>query len=624
MIIILVNSLVVLQKYTEQTIENTIEKIRSEAPIHVKAFTLPNGSIGVYNGETRKVHIKYLLLYNSTILKRDLFLDPLRYTYINNNSDVIALITEDSHVIPVEEKEIQQSNGNACLFLKRSITGLIGDGYLSRLYEYTIFPELNGFGVKKKTMYTYSKFIEASLDKINKDYGFFISPLLSRSHVKKYIIRGGYGIVYVNLTNGIITKVKNFEYNSFRINMSLKLSNTKSVYLIPVNNRIVLDDEKAILTYDIDYHTNLRRLYLYVNGSLVDTIRSNNLYSMGSVFHVTLNKTLRNSIYLSINSINLNYSITIPYAYGTSIELRVHSELRTIDVNVTIELHPSIVVIPPKKIPEYTININNSKEVYAVFGDPFRYYTLHIYPKSIVPLKRVSFWTKGNGTVLNSREFGDNVVLIYSYSRNYTTEITLGTLLSVIVLYHIGNSRYLFYYIIPILSNDFYVTEIYKEQYKSQFHIRVYENNWSIYSYTFSSPIERIYLHYPFGELQMYNYIHMTGNALLEYPVSIDDNYNTLIQSKRFNITRSERLNIDQYGALNGSVTHVKLCLSSSLSGYLLVMGKPGTIFYLVIPPGINLEPDNTTYVSQNYILSKIPDEGKLVIPFTVLSKISP
>ncbi|MEB3758425.1 MAG: hypothetical protein GSR87_00970, partial [Desulfurococcales archaeon] len=54
MIIILVNSLVVLQKYTEQATDNAIEKIRSETPISVRAFSMPNGSIGVYNGETHR------------------------------------------------------------------------------------------------------------------------------------------------------------------------------------------------------------------------------------------------------------------------------------------------------------------------------------------------------------------------------------------------------------------------------------------------------------------------------------------------------------------------------------------------------------------------------------------
>ncbi len=622
-IVILVNSLVVLQKYTEQATYNAIEKIRSETPISVRAFSMPNGSIGVYNGETHRVYINYLLLSNSTLIKREIILDPLKYTYVNN-SNVIALITDDSHIIPVEKQRSQLPYNSTCLYLKRKITGLIGDSYLSRLYEYTIFPELNGFGVHKNVMYTYSRYTKINIDKINDGYKFVVSPLFSWNHVKRYVLKGGKGIVYINLTDGN-TRTGGIQYNIFRINISAKLSDTDSVYLMPVDNRVALDDEKAIITYRLHYSSNLRRLYLYVNGILRDTIKSNSIYSMGPDFNVILNKTSGNEVYISINSTNLNYSTIIPYKYGTTIELRAYSELRSIDANATIELHPSIVVIPPKELSEYSININGSNESFIVFENPFRYYTLNIYPKQMIPLKWVSLRTTGNGTVFNSTELGGNVILFYSYSRNYTAEITLGTLLSVIALYNTGSNKYLFYFIIPILSKDFYAVDVYKDPYKSLFYARIYANNNTEYLYTFlSSAVEGIYVHYPFSELLMYNYVPLVGNALLEYPIMMGVNHSIMIPSKRFNITRSERLDLDQYGAFNGSVTQIKLCLNSSLSGYLLITGEPRTVFYLVKPPGINLEPDNATYISQNYVVSKIPDQGKLVIPFTVLSEISP
>ena len=623
MIIILVNSLVVLQKYTEQATDNAIEKIRSETPIAVRAFSMPNGSIGVYNGETHRVYIDYLLLSNSTLIKREIILDPLKYTYVNN-SNVVALITDDSRIIPVEKQMGQLPYNSTCLYLKRKITGLIGDGYLSRLYEYTVFPELNGFGVQKKIMHTYSRYSKVDIDEINDGYKFVISPLFSWNHVERYVIKGGKNIAYINLTDGS-TRTGGNQYNIFRISLSTELSDTDTVYLMPVDNRVALDDEKAIITYRLHYSSNLRRLYLYVNGVLRDTIKSNSIYSMGPDFNVILNKTSRNKVYISINSTNLNYSTTIPYTYGTTIELRAYSELRSINVNATIELHPSIVVIPPEGLSEYSININGSDVSFAVFEDPFRYYTLYVYPKRVIPLKRVSLWTIGNGTVFNLPELGGKVILFYSYSNNYTAEITLGTLLSVIVLYNTGNSRYLFYFIIPILSKEFYVTEIYRDQYKSSFYIRTHINSHNEYLYTFLSyAIQKIYIHYPFSELLVYNYVPLVGNALLEYPIMISVNPNIVIQSKRFNITRSERLSLNQYGAFNGSVTQVQFCLKSRLSGYLRVVGEPGTVFYLVSPPGINLEPNNVTNISQNYIVSKIPNEGELVIPFTLLSRISP
>ncbi len=623
MIIILVDSLVVLQKYTEQATDNAIEKIHSETPISVRAFSMPNGSIGVYNGETHRVYIDYLLLSNSTLIKREIILDPLKYTYVNNR-DVIALITDDSHIIPVEKQRSQLPYNSTCLYLKRKITGLIGDGYLSRLYEYTIFPEFNGFRVQKKVMHTYSRYSKVDINKINDGYKFVVSPLFSWNHVEKYVLKGGKSIVYINLTDGS-TRTGGNRYNIFRIKISTELSDTDSVYLMPVDNRVALDDEKAIVTYRLHYSSNLRRLYLYVNGVLRDTIKSNSIYSMGPDFNVILNKTSRNKIYISINSTNLNYSTMVPYTYGTTIELRAYSELRSINVNATIELHPSIVVIPPKGLSEYSININGSDESFVVFEDPFRYYTLYVYPKQMIPLKRVSLWTMGNGTVFNLPELGGNVILFYSYSDNYTAEITLGTLLSVIVLYNTGNSRYLFYFIIPVLDKGFYLTEIYKNQYKSSFYIRTYINNYNKYLYTFLSyAIQGIYIHYPFSELLMYNYVPLVGNALLEYPIMMSVDPGIMIQSKRFNITHNGRLSLDQYGVFNGSVTQVQLCLNSSLSGYLHVVGEPGTVFYLVSPSGINLEPNNMTYISQNYIVSKIPNKGELAIPFTLLSGIPP
>ncbi len=623
MIIILVNSLIVLQKYTGQAADNAIEKIRSETPIPVRAFSLPDGSIGIYNGETQRVYIKYLLLSNSTVVKRDIVLDPLKYTYIRNSSNIVAFITSDSHIIPVYEQRSQLSYKNTCLYLKKNITGLVGDGYLSRVYEYTIFPELNGFGVKKNVRYTYSRYFEVDTNRIIEGYRFVISPLFSWNHVKRYVLKGGKGIVYINLTDGN-TRTENIkDYDSFRINVSSKLSNTDSVYLMPVVNRIVLDDEKAIIYYHLHYSTNLRRLYLYVNGVLRDTIRSNSIYSMGPDFNVILNKTSRGKAFLFINSTNLNYTTTIPYAYGTKIELRAYSELRSIDVNATIELYPSVVVIPPKELSEYIININGSEESYAVFEDPFRYYTLYIYPKQMIPLQRVSFWTMGNGTILNLTELGGNVILFYSYSSGYNIEITLGTLLSVIALFNSANSRYLLYYIVPILDEESYVTEIYRDRYKSLFHIETYENGRLKHLYTFSSSTE-IYIHYPYSDdVKMYNYIPLTGNALLEYPNRLG-NSNLLVQNERFNITVNERLELKQYGVFNGSITQIKLCLNSSLSGYLHVTGYPGTVFYLVKPPGTSLELDSSIHVSENYIISRIPDGGELLIPFTLLSRIPP
>ena len=623
MIIVLVNSLVVLQKYTEQAADNAIEEIRSESPIPVRAFSLPNGSIGIYNGETHRVYVKYLLLSNSTVVKREIILDPLKYTYISNSSNVVALITSDLHVIPVDEQKGQLSYRNTCLYLKKNITGLVGDGYLSRLYEYIIFPELNGFGVKKKVTYTYSRYFEVDINRINKGYGLVISPIFSWNHVKRYVLKGGKGIVYINLTDGSTWTENIQNYDNFRINVSSELANTDSVYLMPVNNRITLDDEKAIIYYHLHFISNLRRLYLYVNGVLRDTIRSNSIYSMGPDFNVILNKTSRDKVYISINSTNLNYSTTIPYTYGTTIELRTYRELSSINVNATIELHPSMVVIPPKELSEYAININGSDESYVVFEDPFRYYTLHIYPKQMIPLKRVSFWTRGNGTVLDSTKLGDNVILFYSYGSNYNAEITLGTLLSVIALYKSANSMYLFYYIIPILDKGSHASEIYRDQYKSLFHIKTYDNGHLKNLYTFSASTNEIYVHYPYSDLKMYNYIPLTGNALLEYPNRLGGS-NILVQSKRFNITADERISLEQYGVFNGSITQVKLCFNSSLSGYLHVAGYPGTVFYLVKPPGISLEPDSNIYVSENYIISKIPDEGELLIPFTLLSRISP
>lgn len=623
MIIVLVNSLVILQEYAKRTADDAIEKIRIETPIHVKAFCLPNGSIGIYNGEPHRIYIKYVVLSNSTIIRENIIVDPFKYAYISNNSDILAFITDDSHIISIEGEESQQSYKNECLYLKRKTTGLVGDGYLSRLYEYTVIPGLNGFGVKKKVMFTYSRFLKADLDKINKGYRLLISPLYSKKHVKRYIVTGGQGTVYVNLTDGS-TRTEKTRYSSFKINISSELFDTKSVYLMPVDNRIVLDDEKAVITYNINYHANLRRLYLYINGSLIHIVRNNSWYSIGSVFHVVLNKTLKREVYISINSTNLNYSTVIQYKHGTTIELRSYSELKRIDVSAIIELHPSVIVLPPKELSEYTININGSKEVYAVFENPFTYYTLKLYPKNITPFEKFSLRTKGVGTVFYSTKFKGNVILLYSYSDNYTMDITLGTLISVITLYKIGDYRILSYFIIPVLSEELYIIEIYEEPYKSLFHIKTYSNSPK-YSFSYTSwKAQEIYVHYPFNELQMYNYIPLTGNALINYPTKVGENSSMLIHGRRFNITRDERLNLNQYDAFNGSVKQVKLCLNSSLSGYLDIVGVPGTVFYLIKPIAVNIEPNNETYISQNYIVSKIPSKGELLIPFTLLSGISP
>jgi hypothetical protein len=621
MIVILVNSLVVLQEYTSQATDNAIEKIRSKTPVNVRAFRLPDGSIGIYNGETSKIHIKYMVSSNSTVVKEDIILNPLEYTFINNSS-IIALVTDDFHIIPVEKRIDEHSYVGTCLYLKKDIIGLIGDGYLSRLYEYTVYPKLNSFRVEKKVMYTSSKFFQISLDKINNGYRFVAAPLYARYHIERYAIIGSHRITYVNLTDGSITS-EDTRYDNFKLSLSLKLSNTKSVYLLPVANRIVLDDEKTVITYDLQYSSHLKRLYLYVNGTLIDIIRSNNLYSIGNVFHVLLNKTLKDKVYISINSTNLNYSITIPYSYGTTIELRTYSEIDSINIDALIELHPSIVIIPPKELSEYTININGSKEVYTVFEDPFQYYTLYIYPRNIVPLEKVSLWTKGNGTVLNSTKLGGKIILFYSYRDNYTAEITLGTLISVIALNNIGGNRFLFYFVFPVLNEEFYITEIYRD-YRPSIKIKVYNGNTEQSNSFTSTAVERVYIHYPFNELQMYNYIPSMGNILVEYPTRLYKNSSMLIQGVRFNITRTEKLDFDQYGVFNGSIAQAKLCFNSSLTGYLYISGSPGTLFYMVKPQEFNIQPSTTILVSQYYIVSKIPSEGELVIPFTVLSGRSP
>jgi hypothetical protein len=623
MIVILVNSLVVLQEYTRQATDNVIEKIQSKTPVNVRAFRLPDGTIGIYNGEIRKIRIEYMVYPNSTVIKKDIILNPLKYTLINNSGNIIAFVTDDSHIIPVEKRIDEHSQIDTCLYLKKNIIGLIGDGYLSRVYEYTVHPELNSFRVEKKVMYTSSKFFGVSLDKIDNGYRFIAVPLYTRYHVKRYTITGSHRITYVNLTDGNIT-TGDTQYNDYKINLSLKLSDTKSVYLLPVANRISLDDEKTVITYDIQYSSDLDRLYLYVNGTLIDIIRNNSLYWMGKVFHILLNKTLKDKVYISINSTNLNYSTIIPYTYGTTIELRTYSEIDSINVDALIDLHPSIVIIPPKELSEYTININGSKEVYAVFEDPFRYYTPYVYPKNIIPLKKISLWTKGNGTVLNSAKLGGNIILFYSYNiNNYTAEITLGTLISVIALNKIGDNRFLFYFVFPVLNKKFYITEIYRD-YRPSIEIRVYNGNTEQLNAFTSAAVERVYIHYPFNELQMYNYIPLTGNMLVEYPTRLYKNSSILIQSTRFNITRTEKLDFDQYGVFNGSIAQAKLCFNSSLTGYLYISGSPGTLFYMVKPQEFNIQPNITILVSQYYIVSKIPSEGELVIPFTVLSGRSP
>ena len=624
MIVILVNSLVVLQEYTELATDNAIEKIHNETPIHVRAFGLLNGSIGIYSNEVHRIYIKYILLSNFTIIKRDIILEPFKYTYISNTSNILALITNDFHFIPVEEKANQQPLRNTCLYLKKNITGMVGDGNLSRLYEYTVYPELNGFNVKKNVMYTYSRFFKINLDKLNEGYKLVISPLYSKHHIKRYIVKGRRNTIsYINLTDGSI-ETKNAQYNNFRITVYSRLSNAKSVHLLPVENKIVLDDEKAVVIYDIHYSTNIRRFYLYVNGNLIDVIRSNNPYAMGIDFHVILNKTLKDSVYVSINSTNLNYSATIPYTYGTTIELRTSNDVSSIDINATIELHPSIVIMPPRGLPEYTVNINRSKEIYAVFEDPFRYYSLYLYPSIIIPLEKISFRSEGNGTVFNSAELGGKVILFYSYSNNYTTEITLGTLLSAIALYNIGHTYFLQYYIVPILNTKTHVMEIMKEHYKSLYRVNAY-NSGAEQSYVFTTwSVEGIYVHYPFNEIQMYNYIPLAGNAALNYPTKIEENSSMLVVNTRFNITHNKRLSLDQYGVFNGSIVQVKICLNTSLSGHIYIQGEPGTVFYLVKPPGISIEPNDRIFVSENYIISKVPDGGRLLVFFTVLSRIPP
>ncbi|MCE4615163.1 MAG: hypothetical protein F7B60_06520 [Desulfurococcales archaeon] len=627
LIIILVNSIVVLQKYTNYSTGVIEEEVRSNIPTNLETIRLSNGTVLVYNNEDRIIRIRYIIYSNSSYKKTDFQINP-KSNILLNESDVTALITDDSHVIIVPKKPIPILSNElyqSCIPLKRDLQVGIGDGYLSKVFQYVVYPAINSIVLRKYADYSLDNYLQVDLSKIN-------SLRFDVAYIKRnstFITSNFHGFnnetLIINVTKaGFETSYKkNYVYD---FNSSKYLEDVKEIDLIPILGSVVLDDENATVTYHIHYSSLISRLYLYVNGELYDTISSGNYFSMGSTFNVTIKRIGIHQLLFLLKARNANYNRIIPYSSNTVLSLGTGVKIGSIEINTTIKLYPSIVIVPPPLDTEFALQLNGTTPIYANVRNVFQYYSMHIYPSYISLITR-GFRLKGNGSLVYSNELNKPLILFYSYKNNYHFTVTHGPFLGVIGLAYNGYSRYLNYFVIPYVSNDSPVLEIVKDTVSKLLFTKAFSNNNSICTCSISTIfLQKLYTHSTENEaLAVYNYMPIIGNLLLNYPQALSGGDNIVILPVRYlNLSDTKSLRLVQYKAINGSIEEAKLCFNSNYRGYIVIRGYPYSMVYLVKPSEIVPQGVNGVIIGDNYIVAKIPANGTVAMPFTTLSQTTP
>ena len=628
MILILVNSILLLQRYTSYSTNIIEREIRNKIPIDLQAIELPNGTILLYNNENSILRVRYLIYSNSSYVKTNLLINPKSSVLLRENN-IVALITDDSHVIMIGQKPVPligSELNQSCIYLKKIVQTGIGDGHLSRVYRYYMYPSINSIILKKHADYSLDKYLQVDLSRIS--YLRFDIAYLSNdsTFIKSSFDKYNNKTLVINITKtGFKTNyITDYVYE---FNLSKHLENVEKIYLIPVIGSISLDDENMTIIYHIQYSSPVSKLYLNVNGRRVDTISSGNYYSMGSVFNVTIRRLGINQLLFQLKASNANYKSIIPYSPGTTLSLGTGVRIRSIGINATTKLYPSIVIEPPPLDNEYALQLNGTKPIYVNVRNVFRYYPLNIYPSYVSSINS-GFRLKGNGSLVYDEDSNKPLLLFYSYKRRYHFTVSCGPFTSVIALKHTGYSSFQLCYIIPYVSKDSPVLEIRENTVTDKIIFNAFSlNNKTLCKCSFSTDfLQGLYVHSSENNsLGIYNYIPVIGNLLLDYPrVLIIENYPVILSCRYMNLSNTELLDLVQYDALNGSISDVSICFKSDYIGYINIKGSKYSMIYIIKPDGIAVQAMKGVIIGDNYVVAKIPENGTLAIPFTTLSQKSP
>ena len=628
MIIILVNSVLLLQRYTNYSTKMVEQEIRSKIPPDLQATKLPNGTILLYNNENSLLRIRYLIYSNSSYRKTDLLINPKSDVLLSENN-LVALITDDSHVIMIPSKPVSWLGGElnqSCISLKKIVQIGIGDAYLSRVYRYYAYPSINSIVLKKSANYSLDKYLQIDLSRISYsrlNVAYLSSnPTFIRQRFDEYNNR----TLIVNITEtGFETSYRNNYVYGF--NSSKYLEDVKEIYLIPITGSIYIDDENMTTIYHIHYSSAITRLYLYENGELIDTISSGNYLSMGYSFNVTIKRIGTNRLLFLLKANNANYKNIIQYFPGATLSLGTSVKIRSVIINETTKLYPSIVIDPPPLDNEYALQLNDTKPIYASVRNVFRYYSLNIYP-TYISLINNGFRLKGNGSLVYDANHSKPLLLYYAYKPRYHFTVSYGPFTSVIGLEYNGYSRFLIYYIIPYISENSPILEIDKDTVSNKIVVKAFsESNRALCKCSFSTIfLQKLYVHSSEDKpLAIYNYIPAIGNLLLNYPqVLSNEKYPIILSSRYMNLTNTELLDLVQYNALNGSVDEITLCFKSNYMGHIRIKGSKNSMVYMVKPDLMAIQAMNEIIIGDNYIVAKIPDNGTLTLSFTTLSQKTP
>ncbi len=624
-IIILVNSVAIIERYSSYEINAISNHAKTVLPTMFRAYTVGDNGIVVYNGDNIKHKVLYIVTRNGSIKNSNIEVTPGQSIVCGSCKDAVALILEDSHIVYINNFSSYQAIGSdKCLRLLPIIQTEIGDT-LGRVISYEIEPAINSILVREK--YKQGKLGLQPLikDLLSQGYKAEIAPLISNSSLlENYTIRidGRAPQLIVNISDNRIQTSGTGRMVSYikRVKSSYNGIRELSIYPVEYNDGSVLsfDDEKYYIEYNLSFSYYMRSIELYLNNELYDTIRKNSYSTINRNIKIIIRRYNLTHLSFFLSDSEINYTAILPIG---NLAIRWNGK-NNIQEQVLVKITPDLI-----------INLNIQKEYYfKVKGDSKGFvktkvsvypYSIYIYNDNIITLEG-DFKLEGKGSIFYDHAINKSIIAEYVYSYPTDIKVILSSYIAILSLYYTGYSYDGLLYIHPLISTT-PILELYHNTTDNTLQANLYIHNKSVTGifkmlYGFRS----LYIYTPdsYKGYLMYNYINPAGNVQLYYPRLLETG-NIVLSKEIFQITSKTVISLNQYKVIEGNITSVKICING-ITGILEAKGDPWSKFLLVIPKNYHLLPSPYASIGDNYAILTIPQSGTLSINMTIESAIPP